>query len=128
MSDNDWERIGELVTRRMEELSVRQAEVAQRAGLSDATVRHLMRGTPRGAPDSVTLRRLSVALGWTPESLVDAVLGGDVADDPTFVPYVNATPGAEWQAALAKMQGLELQIAALVDEVTRLRAERRDDR
>jgi transcriptional regulator with XRE-family HTH domain len=123
MTDDNWTRIGELVTRRMEELTVRQAEVAQRAGLSDATVRHLMRGTPRGAPDSVTLRRLSVALGWTSESLIDAMLGGDVRDDPTFVPYVNAAPGAEMQAMAAKLRALEAEILALADEVTRLRAD-----
>lgn len=81
-----WQHAGEVVRARMKALGVRQAELSRRSGLSAPTVRGIMAGSPRsGEPTEDTLRAVSVALEWTPDSLGEVLAGGRATADPATV-------------------------------------------
>lgn len=56
-----------------------QRELALKAGVHPETVSRLERGAVAGSPGAETLRRLSLALGTSPEALFPELLG---AKDP----------------------------------------------
>lgn len=75
MDDEAWTRLAGAVRARRDELGLKQVELAERAGLSEPTVR-VIEGARRSSYQRSTLRALATALGWTPDS-ADRVLRGD---------------------------------------------------
>lgn len=70
------------------DLGLTWEEVASRANLKYETIRGVRKGESRGRP--MTRRAMSVALGWTPDS-VDRILRGE---DPEEAASAPATPAA----------------------------------
>lgn len=74
MSKEEWDRLGEFVAKRMDELSLKQAEIQQRGGPSPAKVREIT--SRRATAMSPSKRRdLERAIEWKPGS-IDTVLAG----------------------------------------------------
>lgn len=82
MSDHSerWSNIGQAIVERMDEIPMSQAELVKASGVSDFTIRKLMRGTPGNyRPDR--LRKVSKALGWAPGAIL-----GATSDPPSVTP------------------------------------------
>lgn len=72
----DYARLDRAIEDRAIELGLNFVQLAERAGISDVTLRNLRKG--RGSlPRAVNLRRLENALGWVPGSLVATLDGHD---------------------------------------------------
>jgi transcriptional regulator with XRE-family HTH domain len=72
---DDWAAVARAINQRVAELGLRQRELAERSGVSQAIVREIQRNTVQRQRGARTLEALSVALDWHPEHLT-AVLGG----------------------------------------------------
>jgi transcriptional regulator with XRE-family HTH domain len=105
-TDQRWADVATAISARMADLVIDQAELARRADVSDATVRALMRARPRGEPRPNNLRKVSAALGWTPDS-IDRILAGD---DP--VDAMPPQPADELRESVR-------DLASQVDEIQR---------
>lgn len=67
-SDERWEKVGAHINKRMTELGMSQADLVRQSGVSEFTVRKLMRGLPgRYRPDR--LAKVAIALEWLPDSI-----------------------------------------------------------
>jgi transcriptional regulator with XRE-family HTH domain len=71
----DWAAVARAINQRVTELGLRQHQLAERSGVSQAIVREIQRDTVRRRRGTRTLEALSIALDWHPEHLT-AVLGG----------------------------------------------------
>lgn len=71
----DWAAVAKAVDERLKELGWSQQELAKQSSVSIATVRQIHRNTVNRNRNRLTLKSLSVALGWHPEH-IDAVLHG----------------------------------------------------
>lgn len=60
-----------------------QADLVRASGVSDPTIRDLMRGTPGGRRDE-TLWKVSIALGWE-RGRIHRILAGDETPPPSDV-------------------------------------------
>lgn len=69
-----WGAVAEAITARMAELALSQADLVRTSGVSDATIRKLMRGEAGNyRPDR--LAKVSQALGWGPDG-IDRIRAG----------------------------------------------------
>lgn len=75
MSEN-WAAVAQAINQRVTELGLGQAELAQRAHVSQANLRELQRHTVERKRSARTLQALSTALDWHPDHLT-AVLRGE---------------------------------------------------
>lgn len=108
-----WKQVADHVNARMAEIPIDQAELARRAGVSHPTVRGLMKGKPRAEdPRPGPLRKVSVALGWTPDS-IDRILAGGT-------PRLARTPrpASSTEARLAALEAEVEVIAAGLRELS----------
>jgi transcriptional regulator with XRE-family HTH domain len=97
----DHERLDHAIEARTVELGISYVELAQRAGISDVSLRNFRKG--RGNLRLRNQRKLENALGWAPGSIA-AILGNGepaTADEPT-------------------VEELEQEIADLKDEIEHL--------
>lgn len=88
------------------ELGMSWIQLAERAGISDVSLRNFRKG--RGTPNALSKRRLETGLRWEPGS-VDAILAGG---DPTL----SSTPSLDVVEA-ASPQELRQRIAELREEI-----------
>lgn len=86
---------------------MRQADVVRLSGVSDPTVRRIMRGDLEGRTP-VTLARVSEAVGWSPDSIARILDGGE--------PELVSLPGDDVLARLERLERLTLRLALLVEE------------
>lgn len=75
VTDEPWKRLAGLVRARRDELGASQAEVGASSKTSERTVR-LIEKAARSSYHASTLRSVSLALGWTPNS-ADRILHGE---------------------------------------------------
>lgn len=71
----DWAAVARAINQRVDELGLRQRELAERSHVSQAIVRELQHNTVQRRRSERTLEALSLALGWHPEHL-SALLEG----------------------------------------------------
>ncbi|PXY27758.1 XRE family transcriptional regulator [Prauserella muralis] len=71
----DWAAVARAINERMNELGLRQRELAERSHVSQAIVRELQHRTVERRRSARTLEALSLALEWHPDHLA-AVLAG----------------------------------------------------
>lgn len=89
--DPRHERLLKLVSDARDALGLdRQADLIRASGLSRSTVRRFERGEPI---DETSLRRLSRAIGWTPDSAQDVLAGGE----PTLAAAVPTDAEARYE-------------------------------
>lgn len=107
--NQDWPRVARLVNERMDELGLTQMDLVRRSGVSDATVRKIMRGT-RMAYRRPSLSEISKALGWQPNTLERLSQG---EDPPKMVDYLDR------QQLLRRVRELRRIVDALEDDLRR---------
>jgi transcriptional regulator with XRE-family HTH domain len=74
LNNLDWTRLADYLRRRRERLGFTQAELAQSAGVSVATIQNFERGrVPKTAPTRLTT--VVMALGWVRGSGIDIARG-----------------------------------------------------
>lgn len=69
MSEN-WAAVANAISERLTELGMRQRELADRSGVSQAIVREIQRNTVQRRRSDRTLEALSTALQWHPQHLL----------------------------------------------------------
>lgn len=69
-----WQRVGEALTDRFEELLMSKAELIEKSGVSDKTLKAYLAGEPIRRMDK--RRDLALALGWTADSINRVLEGG----------------------------------------------------
>lgn len=85
----DWTAVARAINERMNELGLRQRELAERSHVSQAIVRELQHRTVERRRSARTLEALSLALEWHPGHLAAVLAGrkplrpGETGDDPT---------------------------------------------
>lgn len=92
------ERLDALMTYRIAELGIGWEQLASRTGLKYETIRGIRKGESGGRP--LTRRAISVALGWTPDSVDRILAGGDPAE-ATAAPAVHSAPAGDRAAVIA---------------------------
>ncbi|MPY99430.1 MAG: XRE family transcriptional regulator [Actinophytocola sp.] len=89
MAKGGWDAVADVISRRMKELDMTQAELAHRAGASIQTVRELQQNLLQRKRSPRTLAAFSTALGLDSEHLSKVHAGEDPgdpdADDPVLV-------------------------------------------
>lgn len=110
VNDGAWRRLAGAVRARRDELGLKQVELATKAGISEPTVR-VIEGARRRSYQKATLRALSQALGWTPDS-ADRILEGQ---DPE-------PSGEDVPSASEEMARLREELQALRSEVAEMKA------
>ena len=81
-SPHDWQRLGAAIKQARGTLT--QQELAERAGVTDTTIR-VLETARRTNFRSATLRAVSTAVGWTPDSAERVLRGGEPRDEePDF--------------------------------------------
>ena len=110
-----WANVGTAITERMHELGIDQTRLIEASGVSDFTIRDLMRGVPRNYRDR-SLWSVSKALGWSHDS-IHCILGGQppvvVADQ-----MVRADPDP-YEAIRDQLAGLSEAVAQLAEQSAR---------
>lgn len=110
----DWQRLGEYVTRRREQLGMTQADVDAAKGPSVATLRKIEKGgAPEGSYRGGVLASLERALQW-PAGAVDRILGGSEPDITGTQPTVNRPNLADDQ-----LVQYEVKLTQIRDDTTR---------
>lgn len=108
-----WVDVGEAIRARMTSLAMSQADLVRESGVSDFTVRKLMRGEA-GSYRPDRLAKVATALRWQTDA-IDRILGGEQPVD------------ARGDLDLAtRLDGLESQMAELLAIVRRLDSPRDD--
>jgi transcriptional regulator with XRE-family HTH domain len=80
----DHERLDHAIESRAIDLGLSYVELAERAGISDVSLRNFRKG--RGNLRPRNQRRLENALGWTPGSIAAVLAGGAPTEEGTDVP------------------------------------------
>lgn len=116
---DDWAAVATAINQRVAELGLRQHELAERSGVSQAIVREIQRDTVRRRRGARTLEALSVGLDWHPEHLT-AVLGGHTppqASEPpsTDVPSRLAAIERTLRAITRQLDTMNTNIETVID-------------
>ncbi|WP_433868461.1 helix-turn-helix domain-containing protein [Saccharopolyspora sp. CA-218241] len=77
--DQDWKAVATAISRRMEELGLRQRDVADKADVGLSTVQELAGNWKPRRRNPKTLAAISVALGW-PAGKLSAIAKGTPED------------------------------------------------
>lgn len=75
----DHERLDHAIEARTIELGISYVELADRAGISDVSIRNLRKGRANFRPRN--LRKLEIALEWAAGSIAAVLAGGDPTND-----------------------------------------------
>lgn len=104
------------IAARMRQLSLGPAELAERAGVSQAGLRHLRRGHRKDYQPRFT-GPVCRALGWTPDSIERILAGGE--------PVLDGEPAVDRDPTLREVRDLlretrddVARLTALVDDAT----------
>lgn len=79
--DQDWDAVATAITDRMNELGLRQRDVADKADVGLSTVQELANNWKPRRRNPKTLMAISVALGW-PSGKISAIAKGEPDDVP----------------------------------------------
>ncbi|MQA15861.1 MAG: XRE family transcriptional regulator [Pseudonocardiaceae bacterium] len=109
MSD-DWAGVARAITQRMDELGMRQREVAERSRVSQAIIRELQHNTVQRKRNTRTLEALSVAMDWPPGYLA-ALLRGRQPPTTTSRDDLSTDPVS------ARLEAVEGQLAGIADRL-----------
>jgi transcriptional regulator with XRE-family HTH domain len=109
----DWAAVARAINQRVNELGLRQRELAERSDVSQAIVRELQHNTVRRRRSTRTLEALSQALGWHPLHLT-AVLDGR---RPPEVSEPVTTPEDDVSARLAAIERHLRRITRQLEEM-----------
>lgn len=105
----DWAAIARAITQRVNELGLRQRELAKRSHVSQAIVRELQHNVVERRRSARTLEALSVALDWHPEHL-SAVLAGRT-------PPEAGEPRTSEDDVPARLTAIENQLAQITRQL-----------
>lgn len=109
-----WEAVADVISKRMEELDITQAELAHRAGASIQTVRELQQNLFERKRSPRTLAAFSTALGLPPEHLAKIHAGEDPGDPDAGDPVLAEL--AELKTAVTsitdRLDAIEQRLAA----------------
>lgn len=72
---DDWVAVAAAMSERMHQLRLTQREVAERSGVSVATLRQIQNGYGSRTRRARTLAGISVALGWPADYLANVLTG-----------------------------------------------------
>lgn len=112
--EDRWDDLGAAVTARMRQLALSQRGVEQTCGVSVFTVRRLRSGVAANYWE-VNLTKVSLALGWTADS-IERILGGKppLESDGSRA----ATTGASGiEVVIARLSAIEGRIAAVEEQI-----------
>lgn len=105
----DWDAasVAKVVSERMAKLGVKQKALAERAGLSPATLRAIQHSYKKHRPTADTLERLSTGLGFAPGYLQAVAEGRQqpAADDVSRDPQPTESGDAESKFTLEMLAG-----------------------
>lgn len=104
MADERWQRLADRVKSRRYDMHLTQTMLAREARTSDRTIGALERAE-HGTYQASTLRSISIALGWTPDS-IDRVLAGE---QPVEATDNAAAPDLAAQVAILQRELAELR-------------------
>lgn len=112
--DKDWDAVAAVVSRRMEELGMTQAELAHHAGASIQTVRELQQNLQARNRSPRTLAAFSTALELPADHLAKVLAGDDPGDpdagDPVLVELDELK--AAITTIIDRLDAIELRLAA----------------
>lgn len=110
----DWAAVANAIGQRLNELGMRQRELAERSHVSQAIVRELQHNTAQRRRSSRTLEALSVALAWHPQHLT-ALLAGHTPPEPGDPPLALSDDDLP-----ARLAAIEHQLRELTDRIGEL--------
>ncbi|RLK58692.1 helix-turn-helix domain-containing protein [Actinokineospora cianjurensis] len=84
--NRNWQAVGAVITKRLRDLRITQAELAKRACVSKAIVREIQHNTIQRRRSARTLEALSIALELPPIYLATVLTGGPL---PTIEPLTD---------------------------------------
>lgn len=96
----DWQRLGERIAQRVDELGLQQHQIQAAGGPSPAKLRQLLRGSTTTLANSLR-RGLEHALEW-PAGEVDAQLAGNPTGLPTQPFDLSGVPTADLVAEIER--------------------------
>ncbi|MFG2002127.1 helix-turn-helix domain-containing protein [Spirillospora sp. NPDC048911] len=97
----NWTAVAKVVNDRMRELNITQRELAERSGVSPATLRQIQQGVARQRSRS-TLAAISRALGLPEDRLREVSLDGRYSETPDDV---EASSLGQLREELAELRG-----------------------
>lgn len=100
------------------DLGLSWTELADKAGLSDSTLRNIRRG--RNAPSALNRRRLEDVLGWRHGS-VEAILDGGEPEVAEAADEQPASDEKDWPTLRAELMQLVEQVDAIIERERRRR-------
>jgi len=114
--DGDWQAVADAINARMTELPMSQRDLAERSGVSVATLRELQHARAARKRSGRLLTAISTALDW-PEDYLRAVLTG------AATPTSSGSQGPSKDGltvVLARLDQLHGEVRRLADAVDRL--------
>jgi transcriptional regulator with XRE-family HTH domain len=113
---SNWTVVGDAITARLDQKSMQQSELADRSGVSVATIREIQGGKERRRAPRV-LRDISLALGWSADYLT-ALLHGREPEAEAPETHEAQAPDPDASAFLNKLAVvLEHRIGNVVDVI-----------
>lgn len=106
----DWAGIAEAITQRIDELGMRQRDLAERSQVSQAIIRELQHNTVQRKRSARTLEALSVALDWPPGYLA-ALLRGHPP------PTATSDSESEGDDVSQRLEAIEGRLAGIADRL-----------
>lgn len=119
MNEQNWEAVAKAIRERLDELGVNQRELADRSGVSVATIRELTYNYAARRRSPRTLRSISAGLDWPPGYL-EAVLNGGGIEESARTAEAAAT------SVVAESQALTSQLVLVLQHVKEIREDVRD--
>lgn len=102
-----WAAVADAMAARVAELDITQAELAKRSGVSESTIRALLKNYQPRRRARHTLEDISRGLGWPAHHLDDVLGNPDKATAP------------DWQAEAAELRRMVVDLANRVAELER---------
>jgi transcriptional regulator with XRE-family HTH domain len=115
MTEWPWARVAEQVRARRQDLHMSQRELADVAGTTDRLIGAIERAE-RDSYQDRTLRAVSTALGWSPDSIELICVGAE--------PVVRDLPAAPSADVATELQALRDQVGRLTDLVEQMVSQR----
>lgn len=113
MSEADWTGLAEAIRLRLAATGAGPGEIARATGLSRETVRPILNGVP-GNYRPHTLRKVSIALGWSGDTIEQLLAGAPPPDQPINLPMIEEA-------------NTESELLAAVRDLTEVVRELRED-
>jgi transcriptional regulator with XRE-family HTH domain len=116
--NEDWQAVADAINARMTELPLTQRELAERSGVSVATLREVQHAKAARRRSTHLLSAISTALGW-PEDQLRLVLAGEIHLDEGTAAGTGTGRGG-MATVLQRLDDLHGEVRRLADAVERL--------